>query len=295
MHGIRNVHAKFKNGMLNGPGKITYSDGSILDGQFKDGVLFGVGKLYNAALSAEKELQLTGYFVGGRLHGPAWIFMPPKSEKSNLENEGAVMIYFEYGRISHNNNAVYVPGSGEFAFNGNLNDQFILTDTLPYEISHVTSWQCITMVDNASSSCKKGSEPLRLPVKIIPDPEMGRVYIHNSQIIFFNPTARTGTETFMWLLHKLKSKKQSSFKIHYSSPTQNRLRTAPKTKFMESYDDVHKVTKEILMEKRPTVYAKPYNFIDFNKHGSLWSPDYFSIVRDPIEKVGYPLHYYLLY
>ena len=64
---------------------------------------------------------------------------------------------------------------------------------------------------------------------------------------------------------------------------------------MESYNDVHRVTKEILMAKGPTVYAKPYNFVDFKKHGSSWSPEYFSIVRDPIEKVGNTLLFNLLY
>ena len=69
-------------------------------------------------------------------------------------------------------------------------------------------------------------------------------------------------------------------------PTQTGWRTAPKANFMEPYTEVHKVVTDVSQRNEPIIYAKPYNFVDFNKHGSMWSPDFFSIVRDPIEKVS---------
>ena len=38
----------------------------------------------------------------------------------------------------------------------------------------------------------------------------------------------------------------------------------------------------------PTAWVKHYNFVDFSKYGSDWTPTYINIVRDPVERVcGY--------
>ena len=34
-----------------------------------------------------------------------------------------------------------------------------------------------------------------------------------------------------------------------------------------------------------SAWVKHYNFVDFSRFGSAWSPTYFNIVRDPIERV----------
>ena len=41
----------------------------------------------------------------------------------------------------------------------------------------------------------------------------------------------------------------------------------------------------LLHKCRPMVFIQHYSFIDFNKFGYNWTPDWFNIVRDPVEKV----------
>ena len=178
------------------------------------------------------------------------------------------------------------------AFQGKLKDDYIINNPISYEIRNVTSWQCIHIVKEAmvpQDDIERDS--IRLPVKIITDREKGRLQVKNSQVIFFNPIARTGTETFMWILHELKNKFEESFEIQMpSSSGTDRRRPPPKTRLRDSYQNIAAVVNQISTQKdRPLVYARPYNFIDFSEHGSLWTPDYFSIVRDPVEKVSFEI------
>ena len=163
----------------------------------------------------------------------------------------------------------------------------------------MATWQCILVVNGPSQIHDRLDDPIRLPVKIVTDSEWGRIHIHNSNVIFFNPTARSGSETFLWLLHEIKNQREASFKIEMPQPRLNpsqdghwknrNAKLKPKANVMEAYNIVHSVVEEISSYNEPMVYAKPYNFVDFNEHGSLWAPDFFSIVRDPIEKVGQTL------
>ena len=34
-----------------------------------------------------------------------------------------------------------------------------------------------------------------------------------------------------------------------------------------------------------SAWVKHYNFVDFSHFGSAWSPTYFNVVRDPVERV----------
>ena len=146
------------------------------------------------------------------------------------------------------------------------------------------------IVKNTVSGTQQGDtlEPIELPFKIVSDTVTGRVSIHNPNVIFFNPLARTGSETLLWLLHELKNENDGKFNIIMPQATtqHNRHHTAPKTNLRDSKENVQNVVREILSHNEPLVYAKPYNFVSFEEHGSVWSPDYLSIVRDPIEKVN---------
>ena len=47
------------------------------------------------------------------------------------------------------------------------------------------------------------------------------------------------------------------------------------------FNEVDSVSRLI----EPTVVVRHYSFIDFAHYGSAWHPDWFNIVRDPIDKV----------
>ena len=289
MTGVQAVQAKFKAGVANGLGQITYNDGCRLEGEFKEGVISGVAKLFAPMMYGTNLLHLIGYFIGGRLHGPAWIMVPANSLVTSSEEIGAVLVHFENGKINEEKPVIYVPQSGNKAYQGKLTDGYIIDDPIAYEIRRLTRWQCIHLVKEASNPLNERKiELLRLPIKIIADPESGRIQIKNSQVIFFNPIARTGTETFMWILHELKKESEGEFDIQMPSRAGNDRRSPPpKIILKDSYKNIQAVVDQISSQnKKPLLYAKPYNFIDFSEHGSLWTPDYFSIVRDPIEKVS---------
>ena len=50
---------------------------------------------------------------------------------------------------------------------------------------------------------------------------------------------------------------------------------------------VQAVADGVIRETNPTVFIRHYNFIDFKKFaGSSWSPDFYNVVRDPIDRVS---------
>ena len=53
-------------------------------------------------------------------------------------------------------------------------------------------------------------------------------------------------------------------------------------------DRFHNVEHEVTESSKyiePTVWIKHYGVIDFQKHGALWSPYFFNVIRNPINKV----------
>ena len=289
MAGIQSIQCKFKNGVANGPGKLFYSDGSRLEVNFKFGIAFGLGKLYSG-ISANNPLQLIGHYVGGRLHGPAWVFLPPSSQTTNSNDEGSMLVHFEKGVIDSAKPITYFSKYGDSLYTGFLRDGYLIDNQMPYTVSSISIWQCLMIVKNTVSGTQEDDtlDPIELPFKIVSDTVTGRVSIHNPNVIFFNPLARTGSETLLWLLHELKNEDDGKFNIimPQARTQNNRYHTAPKTNLRDSKENVQNVVREILSHNEPLVYAKPYNFVSFEEHGSVWSPDYLSIVRDPIEKVN---------
>ena len=62
-----------------------------------------------------------------------------------------------------------------------------------------------------------------------------------------------------------------------------------KEKIFGETKEVHKEINEIINgEKRNWIRARHYSYIDFNEYGKrLATPDWFSMVRDPIERVRF--------
>ena len=51
-------------------------------------------------------------------------------------------------------------------------------------------------------------------------------------------------------------------------------------------ENVQKEMQAVMKLRQPTVLARHYAFLDFAKYGHQWSPDFFGIVREPIERVS---------
>ena len=55
----------------------------------------------------------------------------------------------------------------------------------------------------------------------------------------------------------------------------------------EVMSEIHKILKA---QKRSSVRARHFSFIDLKKRGLKWSPQWFGIVREPIERVIRKFH-----
>ena len=87
--------------------------------------------------------------------------------------------------------------------------------------------------------------------------------------------AKTGSQSLIRLL--VKQGQRLGFEV------------TPKIRQVESVaDDEQGIADEISHMSglfSPNVIVRHYSFIDFEKHLYGWSPDWFNIVRDPIDKV----------
>ncbi len=100
---------QFKNGYLNGNGKISYTSGNIYEGQFKDGKLNGFGKI-----SYTNGNIYEGQFQDGQLNGNGKISYTNGNIFEGQFQDGHLN---GNGKISHNNGNIY---EGQFQ-NGQLN------------------------------------------------------------------------------------------------------------------------------------------------------------------------------
>ena len=55
---------------------------------------------------------------------------------------------------------------------------------------------------------------------------------------------------------------------------------------LDSYEGMFQEVDSILRTHAPTVKVRHYAFLDFARMGYKWNPDWFSLVRNPIEKVS---------
>ena len=95
-------------------------------------------------------------------------------------------------------------------------------------------------------------------------------------MLYFNRVAKTGSQSFTHLL--IKQGEKLGFNVWPKIVQSESLVDTPEG----LADEIASVIKA----EKPTVFVRHYSFIDFEKNtGSDWSPDWFNIVRDPIDKV----------
>ena len=96
-------------------------------------------------------------------------------------------------------------------------------------------------------------------------------------MLYFNRVAKTGSQSFTHLL--LNQGKKLGFSV-WPKLKQSESLVDTKEGLADEIDSVVKMNK-------PTVFVRHYSFIDFEKElQTSWRPDWFNIVRDPIDKVS---------
>lgn len=112
-----------------------------------------------------------------------------------------------------------------------------------------------------------------LPVKV--NFNMHQLEIIPTRILYFSRVAKTATRSIMKILMEL------STQLGYLVEVPNRNKV-----IQEDDDEVQKEIGAILKSHRNSVIrCKHYSFINFEKYGVNWNPDWFSMVRNPVDKV----------
>ena len=115
-----------------------------------------------------------------------------------------------------------------------------------------------------------------LPIVIEGRPCQKRIMVTPSKILYFPRIAKTGSRTFIEILRSLGKSLGYVVDVPYY-----------KAEVMGADEyEIKKEIKEILICHRDSaVRTRHFNFIDFEKYGVRWNPDWFSIVRDPVDRV----------
>ena len=116
---------------------------------------------------------------------------------------------------------------------------------------------------------------IKLPVSIGISSSKTKITIRPSKMLYFNRVAKTGSQSFTHLLVTLGPK--LGFRV---TPKIRQTETLADDEegLAEEVDSTFRVTK-------PMVFVRHYSFIDFERRGLGWKPDWFNIVREPIDKV----------
>ena len=107
------------------------------------------------------------------------------------------------------------------------------------------------------------------------DLKPGALALHD--FLFNFRIAKTGSTSFIALFFKLGAK------LGYDVDTGHRQHENVQDDSEGMFNEVD----SILRTHKPMVKIRHYAFLDFAKLGYQWSPDWFNLVRDPIEKVYY--------
>ena len=211
------------------------------------------------------------YIFLGLPHGPFWVF-------SFLSKHQFMYVHFNHGNLVHENSIV-IDTNAKYAMIGTLNRTH-LVDAEMVHLEDIAKYQCMPVLkmplyDPNINESGVGRQQILSPFTINSDINLQRIMIRSSKIMFYNRVAKTGSKSISELFRNLDKKNDFVVEsIHLS-----------KEASFESDDCLKWKISKLLKISRPMVLIQHYSFIDLSKFGYTWSPDWFNIVREPVEKV----------
>ncbi len=179
---------RFVKGVPEGKSTIKYIDNSILVGDFHKGYIQGRGRLFDS--KAQNELQMIASYKGGFVQGPAWILPPDYKQERK-----AILVHFHQGDIVQDNVILLDQKSGQASIGKLVNDTY-LVDVVEMDSLSTSDYNCVKTIKikKPEVTQKSRGKVIKLPVKIVANPEESRVHIRSSKILFFNRVAKTGSQ-----------------------------------------------------------------------------------------------------
>ncbi len=268
---------KFKRGGVpTGNAKATFSyDLGTIEGSVSEdsgGSFEGKTRIFHR--DGSDKLQFVGLYSGGRPSGPGWIlpFDPAR--------DGVVYATFKHGQID--GEVVHIGPSLQRAFSGRLINGSWIEDPREVKIVAVEEARCVKSLrfaDLADDDEERPSySPHRLPVFIATQPDVGRVIVRSAKTLIFNRVAKTGSQSFAELLVQLEKQRQNGVetKIMLSQGLEQ---------LMEPPALVADFVAAVDGGASDAAWVRHYNFVNFERFGSLWTPNYINIVRHPVDRV----------
>jgi len=176
---------------------------------------------------------------------------------------------------------VFLPGEGtDKVIVGKLSENHsVLRHVVEATPKNVINWNCIKIpeIEDLRTRLLESNKTYKLPFKfIINEDEKWR--IETTKLLFFNRVAKTGSQALIALLVDLQEKNKFKANIDITMKGKEYV-MEPKERVATQVDKVKS------MARTGGVFIKHYNFIDFEEHGATIRPDYFAVVRNPIERV----------
>ena len=210
------------------------------------------------------------HIFSGLPHGPFWVF-------SFLSKDQFMYVHFNHGNLVHENTIV-MDTNAKYAMIGTLNKTH-LVDAEMVHLEDIAEYQCMPVLKMPLNDPKiiegGGRQQILSPFTINSDINLQRIMIRSSKIMFYNRVAKTGSQSITELFRNLDKKNDYVVEsIHLG-----------KEALIDSDDGLKRKISKLLKISRPMVLVQHYSFIDLTKFGYTWSPDWFNIVREPVEKV----------
>ena len=265
---INKITGTLINGSLHGKANIFYYDEMKMKANFENGVVKGQVLIYDK----HEDLRGIGLYENGLPHGPFWLI---------YENQ-FINVHFENGKMIEEN-VIFINNEQKTAVMGKLKNNSKLQEVKEIDLEH-GDFKCLKIIriptKFANSAVINSEKYVKLPLKVIAAPHEQRIVIRPSKIMYFLRVAKTGTLGFMHLLAQLGLKLDYDVRKNFGGHN-----GTPYEKLQDTSEGVAKEAQKLVTTHRNLVQCKHYSLFDFEKLGHSWTPEWFSLVRDPIEKV----------
>ena len=165
---------------------------------------------------------------------------------------------------------------------GQLTDEGFVENATNMEIEAFSDYKCMKVIKFkgvSSDESENSSESRKIfPLKFNFSRDQKRLLVLPNQKLYFTRVAKTGSSAFIGLMNYLQ------WKLDYGVIVKQKT-----VDIVIQPKELYKVKEEalsIVKLRDATAVARHYGFINFEKFGfGKWMPDYFGMVRDPIERV----------
>ena len=242
-------------------------------------------------------IQAFGYYHNGQAHGPFWLiyetstFLQLHFCQGHLVEENVILVdadtrHVKIGTLQNGGGGSYLKNvermleikTGKYLATIAVKIPPNRSQRLMHVNNNNNNQSQGEMSFMEEKPCSTYEENVKLPIKIMAIQSKQRLMIRPSRIMYFNRVAKTGTLNMLMLMKSL------GVNLGYDVDLGFRLDGTPEI-LQDDSDGLRKEVDSLVQIHKDTIKARHYSFFDIRAWGHDWFPEWFSIVRDPIERV----------